>query len=55
MTKSQAAQIQAKWQALGHPQGYCWHLNLEMEQSEAGYLTGNFHCTDCGEHLVKKD
>jgi hypothetical protein len=26
-----------------------------MEESEAGYLTGNFLCTDCGEHLVKKD
>jgi hypothetical protein len=52
MTESQATQIQAKWQAKGHPQGYYWHLNLEMEQSEAGYLTDNFPCMNCEEYLA---
>jgi hypothetical protein len=44
MTKAQTAQIRATWDAQGHSQGYCWHLNMEMEQSEAGhgYLMGNF-------------
>ena len=54
MTKAQAAQLQAHWKAQGdHP--LCEHPNQEMEDSEGGYLTGNFHCTDCGEYLVKKD
>ncbi|HEY6262399.1 MAG TPA: hypothetical protein VIW47_12450 [Nitrospiraceae bacterium] len=53
MTKSQAAQLQAQWEARGG-KPLCEHPNQKMEDSEGGYLTGNFHCTDCGEYLVKR-
>ena len=53
MTKTQAAQLQAQWQAQGDKL-LCEHPNQEMEDSEGGYLTGNFHCTDCGELVGKK-
>ena len=53
MTKAEAAQLQAKWKEQGG-QTLCEHRNQEMEHSDSGYLMGNFHCTECGEHLVKK-
>ena len=33
--------------AYGHP-------NQELEGSEGGYLTGDYHCTTCGGSIAKK-
>jgi hypothetical protein len=30
------------------------HLNQELESSDGGYLTGNYHCIVCGEPGAKK-
>jgi hypothetical protein len=54
MTKAQANKLQAKWREQGDPLPLCEHRNQEMEHNEGGYLTGNYHCTDCGEHVLKK-
>ena len=54
MTKAQATILQAKWREQKDLLPPCEHRNQEMEHSESGYLTGNYHCTDCGEHLLKK-
>ncbi len=54
MTKAQAAQLEAKWKEQGDPLPLCEHPNQELEASEGGYLTGNYHCTDCGESVAKK-
>ena len=54
MTKAQAAQLEAKWKEQGDPLPLCEHPNQELEASEGGYVTGNYHCTDCGESFVKK-
>jgi hypothetical protein len=53
ITLAQVAELQAKWKLLIDPPT-CEHPNQELEASETGYLTGNYHCTTCGEPVVKK-
>lgn len=53
MTKAQAEVLRMKWKQQVDPPA-CEHPNQELEGSEDGYLTGNYHCTDCGESIAKK-
>ena len=53
MTKTQASELQAKWKQRIDP-APCEHPNQELEASEGGYLTGHYHCTDCGEPVAKR-
>ncbi len=53
MTTIQAAELRVKWkQRIEAPK--CEHLNLELEWSEGGTLTGNYCCIVCGEAAAKK-
>lgn len=53
MTKAEAAIVRVKWkQQADLPT--CEHSNQELEASERGYLTGNYHCNDCGELVAPK-
>ena len=54
MTKTQAAELQTKWNQLVGPSA-CEHPNQELEESAGGYLTGKYHCTTCGEAVTKKE
>jgi hypothetical protein len=52
MTMTQVAELRVKWkQRVGPPP--CHHLDLELEWNDSGYLTGNHHCTVCGESVVR--
>jgi hypothetical protein len=51
MTKAEAEVLRAKWKQQVDPP-VCEHPNQELEGSEGGYLTGNYHCTDCGESVA---
>ena len=51
LTKVQAADLQAIWIELGSP--LCEHRRIDLERSEDGYLTGNYHCRECGETIVR--
>ena len=53
MTPSQAAELREKWKQNVVPQS-CPHARVELESSDNGYLTGNHHCTVCGESTVPK-
>ena len=50
MTKEQAAALRVQWAEGENPP--CRHLHLELEHSNDGYLTGNYHCTACGESVA---
>jgi hypothetical protein len=60
MTKAEAAVLRGKWkqrrlskaQELDAPARE--HPHQELEASESGYLTSNYHGTDCGETVAKK-
>jgi hypothetical protein len=60
MTKAEAAIVRGERKQQGLSEArqiaapVCGHPSLELEASEGGYLTGNYHCTDCGELVVKK-
>jgi len=51
MTMSQAAALRVKWKQRNNPPK-CEHLNLELEWSDTGYLTGNYNCIVCGEAVT---
>lgn len=51
MTKAQADEVRVKWKQRVHPLP-CEHLNQELESGDAGYLTGTYHCLDCGESVA---
>ncbi len=53
MTKAAAAALLDKWQQQNPPSA-CEHPHQELETSEGGYLTGDYHCTTCGESIAKK-
>jgi hypothetical protein len=53
LTKAQAAALQANWKQQVDPP-VCEHPNQELEASEGGYLTGDYHCMTCGESIAKK-
>jgi hypothetical protein len=53
MTTRQAAELRVKWgERKDSPK--CEHLNLELEWSDSGYLTGNYNCIVCGLAVVQK-
>jgi len=47
MTKTQAAELQAKWHQQGESPN-CEHIKVELECSNDSHLTGNYHCLACG-------
>jgi hypothetical protein len=51
MTKAQAFKLQATWHQMGSP--FCDHLNLDLERTEDGYLTGNYRCLACGDAVPR--
>ena len=51
MTVSQAAALRLMWMQHVNRQ-LCEHIDLALERSEAGYLTGRYNCTVCGDHVV---
>jgi hypothetical protein len=53
MTKTETETLRVKWKQQVDPLA-CQHPNQELEASEGGYLTGNYHCTTCGETMAKK-
>jgi hypothetical protein len=53
MTISQAAELRVKWNQRKDPP-QCEHLNLELEWSDSGYVTGNYNCIVCGYPVVRK-
>jgi hypothetical protein len=53
MTATQAAELRVKWKQRVKPSP-CEHLNLELERSDNGYLTGNYTCIVCGEVAAQK-
>jgi hypothetical protein len=53
MTESQAKALRDKRKQQGDAVP-CEHPYLELEKSEKGYLTGHYHCTDCGEPVAKQ-
>jgi transposase-like protein len=50
MTETQAAALRVRWAERVCPP--CQHLNLELEHNDNGYLTGDYHCTACGESIA---
>lgn len=53
MAISEAEALRVKWKRLVNPP-LCAHPKQQLETSEGGYLTDTYHCTDCGEPVVKK-
>jgi hypothetical protein len=53
MTRAEASAVREKWQQQVAPPA-CEHPNQELEVSEEGYLTGNYHCRTCGVPVAKK-
>ena len=53
MTTAQAAELRVKWNLRVDPP-QCEHLNLELEWSDNGYVTGNYNCILCGESVTHK-
>ena len=53
MTTSQAAALRVKWQQRDNPPA-CEHLNLELEWTDTGFLTGNYNCIVCGKTACHK-
>jgi hypothetical protein len=53
VTKTQAEALRVKWKQQVDPPA-CEHPSQELEATESGYLTGDYHCTDCGEPVAKK-
>ena len=53
MTTTQAAELRVKWNLRVDPPK-CEHLNLELEWSDNGYLTGNYNCIVCGASVAQK-
>jgi len=52
MTVTQAAELRVKWKMrINTPP--CEHLNLELERSDNGYLTGKYNCIVCGEVVAQ--
>ena len=53
MTATQAAELRTKWnQRTDSPP--CEHINLELEWTDTGYLTGNYNCIICGTAAAQK-
>ena len=52
MTDAEAQILRDTWAKWGD--ALCRHSKLELESNEGGYLTGNYHCTECGACVAKK-
>lgn len=53
MTVSQAVELRLKWkERVNFPP--CEHLDLKLERTDNGYLTGNYNCIVCGEAVAQK-
>ena len=48
MTKAEAAETQRRWTQQGDLP-LCEHLNVELEQTEGGDVSGPYRCTACGQ------
>jgi hypothetical protein len=46
MTQKEIAERREAWKKSGDPP--CIHPRLELFTTEQGYLTGDYHCLDCG-------
>ena len=53
MTKTQAAELQAKWNRQVKYPPVCEHLKVDVERNEDGYVTGSYRCTACGDALAR--
>ena len=53
LTKAQVAALQEKWKQQVDPPA-CEHPALDLGVSDSGHLTGNHHCIECGEIVVRK-
>lgn len=55
MTKAQATDLRMKWTQQEKPPPFCAHLIQELAElvrSHDGYVTGTYHCRECGEEIV---
>jgi len=51
MTKTQAAELQAKWNRQGKYPPLCEHpiqVFVRLARSDDGLLLGTYHCRECG-------
>ena len=53
MTEAEAKTLRELWLQQANPVT-CAHPDQELESTMAGYLTGSYYCTDCGEHVPKR-
>jgi hypothetical protein len=53
MTTRQAAQLRVNWKLQCNAYT-CEHLNLEMESTNNGHLTGYHTCIVCGHRIANK-
>lgn len=53
MTTRQAAELRVR-SSERKDSSKCEHLNLKLEWSDSGYLTGNYSCIVCGIAVVQK-
>jgi len=55
MTKAQATALQVKWKQQGEPPSRCAlsiHELAEIIRGDDGYVTGTYHCRECGDEIV---
>ena len=52
MKTSEVKALRSEWQKLGSPA--CTHTNLSLEETNTGYLTGNYVCVRCGAEVFRK-
>jgi hypothetical protein len=52
MTNTQAAELRVRWKER-HDVEPCKHLNLELEWSDGGHVTGHYICIVCGEPIAQ--
>ena len=55
MTKAQAINLQVQWKQQGEPLPRCAHPIQELAEiirSDDGYVTGTYHCRECGDEIV---
>ena len=53
MTKTQAAELRAKWNYQVKYPSLCEHLKVDVERNEDGYVTGSYRCTACGDAVAR--
>ncbi len=58
MTKTQAAELQAKWNRQGKYPPLCEYpiqVFVRLARSDDGLLLGTYHCRECGEAIIYID